>query len=341
MSRAAVADRFAVASLCAARGKLWPAQGNCAHDRMAAAAIEELLKKAQASRGGPAAEAYRKAAQLTRERGDLLGAVELYERADRRGRSGPGRAAAARDDRSRARRALRERARAHRPAMASYERAFKIDPDNAARHRRRAARLSRARRLADGGAAVRGRAGDGVEPRPARRDPGGARAACSREKLATGGRRRCGSRRRCGCGRTTPSPRRRWPSLYISPDFPMAGDDEAQLGARGAAVRRARRRARGARRRRGADRVPAARARRRSLSPRGGDAPRARLRRRQARRTSCGASIVRARRCRGGRSSWPSWPSTPATPTRRPRRWSRRTPRATTPRSSSSGSRSC
>ena len=98
---------------------------------MAAAAIEELLKKAQASRGGPAADAYRKAAQLTRERGDLLGAVDLYERAIDEAEAGPA------EPRLRAAIDLElgalyegDLGRIDR-AMASYQRAFKLDPDNA------------------------------------------------------------------------------------------------------------------------------------------------------------------------------------------------------------------
>src|SRR3954471_1693152 len=98
---------------------------------MAAAAIDELLKKAQASRGGPAAEAYRKAAQLTRERGDLLGAVEIYERAVAAGDDGPA------EPRLRASIELElgavyetDLGRIDK-AMESYQRAFKVDPDNA------------------------------------------------------------------------------------------------------------------------------------------------------------------------------------------------------------------
>ncbi|MCU1278289.1 MAG: hypothetical protein JWM53_1835, partial [bacterium] len=98
---------------------------------MAAAAIEELLKKAQSARGGPAAEALRKAAQLTRERGDLLGAVALYERAVAVADEGPAEA------RLRATIDLElgslyetELGRIDQ-AMASYELAFKVDPDNA------------------------------------------------------------------------------------------------------------------------------------------------------------------------------------------------------------------
>src|SRR5437762_4247455 len=95
-----------------------------------AAAIEELLKKAQSQRGGPAAEALRKAAQLTRERGDLLGAVELYERALAAAEEGPA------EPRLRATVHLELGALYETDlgridqAMASFERAFKIDPDN-------------------------------------------------------------------------------------------------------------------------------------------------------------------------------------------------------------------
>ena len=98
---------------------------------MPAPAIEELLKKAEASRGGPAAEALRRAAQLTRERGDLLAAVELYERAVAEATQGPA------EPRLRATIDLElgalyeaELGRIDQ-AMVSYQRAFKIDPDNA------------------------------------------------------------------------------------------------------------------------------------------------------------------------------------------------------------------
>ena len=201
---------------------------------MAAAAIEELLKKAQASRGGPAADAYRKAAQLVRERGDLLGAVELYERAIAAAEEGPA------EPRLRATIDLElgalyetELGRIDK-AMASYERAFKVDPDNAhaidagrrvyralgdwpmvarlyeveletasSRDRRGEILVALGRLLADqmkdwGQAAVR--LEEAVRLRP--------HDAVAKEALA---------------------------ALYISPDFPVAGDEEPQL-ARAAAL---------------------------------------------------------------------------------------------------------
>jgi len=195
---------------------------------MAAAAIDELLKKAQASRGGPAADAYRKAAQLTRERGDLLGAAELYERAVAAAEEGPA------EPRLRATVELELGALYETDlgridkAMESYQRAFKIDPDNAhaidagrrvyralgdwpmvtrlyeveletasSRDKRGEILVQLGRLLADklkdwGQAAVR--LEEAVRLRP--------HDAVAKEALA---------------------------ALYISPDFPMAGDDEAQL----------------------------------------------------------------------------------------------------------------
>ncbi|HZS37808.1 MAG TPA: tetratricopeptide repeat protein [Polyangia bacterium] len=52
------------------------------------AGIEELLKKGR-GQGGPAADALRKAARLTRERGDALQALELYLQASERAAAGP------------------------------------------------------------------------------------------------------------------------------------------------------------------------------------------------------------------------------------------------------------
>jgi tetratricopeptide (TPR) repeat protein len=101
-------------------------------EAMAVQAIEELLKKADKARGGPAAEALRKAAQLTRDAGDVLGAVDIYQRAQAMAEKGPA------EPRLRATidlelGALFETAlgRIDR-AMDAYARAFKADPDNAA-----------------------------------------------------------------------------------------------------------------------------------------------------------------------------------------------------------------
>jgi tetratricopeptide (TPR) repeat protein len=97
-----------------------------------AQAIEDLLKKADRARGGPAAEALRKAAQLRRDGGDVLGAVELYERAAAQAAEGPA------EPRLRAAIDLEmgalfetELGRIDR-AMETYARAFKTDPDNVA-----------------------------------------------------------------------------------------------------------------------------------------------------------------------------------------------------------------
>ena len=196
---------------------------------MAAAAIDELLKKAQAARGGPAAEAYRKAAQLTRERGDLLGAVELYERAIAEAESGPA------EPRLRAAIDLElgalyegDLGRIDR-AMASYERAFKIDPDNA--------------HAIDAGRRVYRALGDW--PMVTRLYEVELETASSRDKrgeiLVALGRLHADKLRDWGQAavRLEEAVRLRphdavakeaLASLYISPDFPVVGDNEAQLG---------------------------------------------------------------------------------------------------------------
>jgi tetratricopeptide (TPR) repeat protein len=93
--------------------------------------VADLLKKASQARGGPAAEALRKAAQLTRERGDLAAAIDLYERAAQTAENGPA------EPRLRAAIDLElgglyeaELGRIDQ-AMSRYERAFKVDPNNA------------------------------------------------------------------------------------------------------------------------------------------------------------------------------------------------------------------
>src|ERR1700761_5002605 len=97
----------------------------------AANSIDELLKKASKSRGGPAAEALRKAAQLQRAAGELWAAAELYERAAKEAETGPA------EPRLRAAIDLElgalyenELGRIDQ-AMARYQHAYKIDPDNA------------------------------------------------------------------------------------------------------------------------------------------------------------------------------------------------------------------
>lgn len=201
---------------------------------MAAAAIEELLKKAQASRGGPAAEAYRKAAELTRERGDLVGAVELYERAVAEAERGPA------EPRLRATIDLELGALYERDfgridkAMASYERAFKIDPDNA--------------QAIDAGRRVYRALGDW--PMVARLYEVELETASSRDKrgelLVALGRLFADKLKDFGQAavRLEEAVRLRahdqvakeaLAALYISPDFPVAGDEEPQL-ARAAAL---------------------------------------------------------------------------------------------------------
>ena len=282
---------------------------------MAAAAIEELLKKAQASRGGPAADAYRKAAQLTRERGDFLGAVELYERAVAEADKGPA------EPRLRATIELElgalyedELGRIDQ-AMASYERAFKVDPDNA--------------HAIDAGRRVYRALGDWpmvtrlyeveLETASSRDKRGEILVALGRlhaEKLqATSGRRRCGSRRRCGCARTIRWPRRRWRRSTSRPTFPRRATTRRSSGARPASSSSSPTSAPRAATSRGRSRFCAARSAPIPITSkrrRGSSAPIST----SGGRTSCAASIARARRCRGARSSWPSWPSRPATRTR-------------------------
>ncbi len=201
---------------------------------MAAAAIDELLKKAQAARGGPAADAYRKAAQLTRERGDLLGAVELYERAAAEAESGPA------EPRLRAAIDLElgalyegDLGRIDR-AMASYERAFKVDPDNV--------------HAIDAGRRVYRALGDW--PMVARLYEVELETASSRDKrgeiLVALGRLHADKLRDWGQAAVRleeavrlrphdPVAKEALASLYIAPDFPVVGDNEAQL-ARAAAL---------------------------------------------------------------------------------------------------------
>ncbi|MGZ3429339.1 MAG: hypothetical protein ACXVCV_21960, partial [Polyangia bacterium] len=195
---------------------------------MAAAAIEELLKKAQSARGGPAAEALRKAAQITRQGGDLLGAVELYERAVAVAAAGPA------EPRLRASIDLElgslyetELGRIDQ-AMASYERAFKIDPDNA--------------HAIDAGRRVYRALGDW--PMVARLYEVELETASNRDKrgeiLVALGRLLADKLKDWGQAavRLEEAVRLRphdaiakeaLASLYISPDFPTAPDDEAQL----------------------------------------------------------------------------------------------------------------
>ena len=233
---------------------------------MAAAGIEELLKKAQAHRVVvPPAEALRKAALLTRERGDLLGGGRAVRARRRRSRSGPGRAAAARAHRRRAGRALRERPGAARSGGGALRARVQDRSRRRPRHRGGAAALSRARRLAEGGAPVRGRAGDGVEPRAARArswwSSGAPLAEQLRDLVAGGGAPRGGGAaapaRRDGQGAAG----RRCISRPISP---APATSAAQLERAAQLFRRAGRCAARARRRRRRDGVPAARARRRS-----------------------------------------------------------------------------
>ncbi|MCU1280279.1 MAG: Tetratricopeptide 2 repeat protein, partial [bacterium] len=195
---------------------------------MAAAAIEELLKKAQSARGGPAAEALRKAAQLTRDRGDLLGAVELYERAAGEAAHGPA------EPRLRATIDLElgglyetELGRIDQ-AMASYERAFKIDPDNAY--------------AIDAGRRVYRALGDWpmvarlyeveLETASSGDKRGEILVALGRllaDKLKDWGQAAVRLEEAVRLRPHDPVAKEALASLYISPDFPMAGDDEAQL----------------------------------------------------------------------------------------------------------------
>ncbi|HXU71921.1 MAG TPA: tetratricopeptide repeat protein, partial [Polyangia bacterium] len=197
---------------------------------MAAAAIDELLKKAQASRGGPAADAYRKAAQLTRERGDLLGAVELYERAADEAEKGPAEA------RLRAAIDLElgalfegDLGRIDR-AMASYERAYKTDPDNAL--------------AIDAGRRVYRALGDWpmvarlyeveLETAASNRDKRGeilvALGRMLADKLRDWGQAAVRLEEAVRLRPHDAAAKEALAALYIAPEFPTAGDDEAQLG---------------------------------------------------------------------------------------------------------------
>ena len=195
---------------------------------MAAAAIDELLKKAQASRGGPAADAYRKAAQLVRERGDLLGAVDLYERAVAEADKGPA------EPRLRATIDLElgalyetDLGRIDR-AMASYERAFKIDPDNA--HAIDAGRRVY-RALGDWPMVVRLYEVE-LETTSSRDKRGEILVALGRmlaDKLKDWGQAAVRLEEAVRLRPHDAVAKEALASLYISPDFPMAGQDEAQL----------------------------------------------------------------------------------------------------------------
>jgi tetratricopeptide (TPR) repeat protein len=192
------------------------------------AAIEELLKKAQAQRGGPAAEALRKAAQLTREQGDLLGAVALYERAIAEAEHGPA------EPRLRATIYLElgslyetELGRIDQ-AMASYEKAFKVDPDNV--------------HAIDAGRRVYRSLGDWpmvarlyeveLETASSRDKRGELLVALGRtlaEKLKDYGQAAVRLEEAVRLRQHDDTAKEALASLYVSPDFPSPADDEAQL----------------------------------------------------------------------------------------------------------------
>src|ERR1700744_1096532 len=194
----------------------------------AANPIDELLKKASKARGGPAAEALRKAAVLTRERGDLWAAAELYERAIAEAEAGPA------EPRLRAGIELElgalyenELGRIDQ-AMTHYQRAFKIDPDNA-QAIEAGRRIYRA--LGDWPMVARLYEVE-LETASSREQRGTILVALGRvlaERLRDFGQAAVRLEEAVRLRPNEETAKEALAALYVAPDFPNAGEDEAQL----------------------------------------------------------------------------------------------------------------
>jgi golgin subfamily B member 1 len=198
--------------------------------------LDDLLKKAESARGGPAAEAYRKAAELVRASGKLYDAIDLYERAVTAAEAGPA------EPRLRATIDLELGALYENElgridaAMAAYERAFKADPDNA--HAIEAGRRVY-RSLGDWQMVARLYEVE-VETASSREKRGELLVALGKllaEKLQDWGQAAVRLEEAVRLRPNDEAAKEALAALYVSPDFPVAaGDDNAAQLARAASL---------------------------------------------------------------------------------------------------------